>query len=68
VFLKSQESRRLFDVIFLSYGGQFEELNEREGFCLKRMQPRLIKEKLARLRVVLSGETFNISRSCFFTT
>lgn len=48
-----------FDVLFASYGGHFEKLIEDEGFPLRRMEPRLTPEKLERLRVVLSGETFN---------
>lgn len=52
-------ARRHFKVIFASYGGQFEQLIEDEGFTLKRMLPRLTPEKLDHLRVVLSGETLN---------
>jgi UDP:flavonoid glycosyltransferase YjiC (YdhE family) len=48
-----------FQVVFMSYGGQFEELIEREGFSLEKMSPRLTPDQLARLRVVLSGETLN---------
>ena len=55
----AREARKHFNVIFASYGGQFETLIEEEGFLLRNMEPRLTKEKLARLRVVLSGETLN---------
>jgi len=55
----AREARRHFNVVFASYGGQFEELIEDEGFALERMSPRLTREELARLRVVLSGETLN---------
>lgn len=48
-----------FDVLFVSYGGQFEELIRREGFALKELRPRLTPQKLERLRVVLGGETWN---------
>ncbi|MCK5187612.1 MAG: hypothetical protein KAR43_10835, partial [Deltaproteobacteria bacterium] len=41
------------------YGGKFESLIEEEGFELKKVEPRLTKEKLDRLRLVLSGETLN---------
>lgn len=51
--------REYFKVHFLSYGGQFEELIEEEGFLLTRMEPRLTCAKLDRLRVILSGETLN---------
>jgi len=52
-------AKKYFNVIFASYGGQFEHLIEDGGFRLERMEPRLTSEKLARLRVVLSGETLN---------
>jgi len=55
----AKAAREHFDILFISYGGQFEALIEREGFRLKKMAPRLTKEKLDRLRVVLSGETLN---------
>ena len=55
----AREAREDFSVVFASYGGQFEQLIEDEGFRLERMEPRLTPEKLARLRVVLSGETLN---------
>ncbi len=55
----ARATRKHFNVIFASYGGQFEQLIEGEGFLLDRMSPRLTQEKLARLRVVLSGETLN---------
>ncbi len=55
----ARAARKHFNVIFASYGGQFEQLIEGEGFLLDRMSPRLTQEKLARLRVVLSGETLN---------
>ena len=48
-----------FDVLFMSYGGQFERLIEEAGFTVRRMEPRLTRQKLKRLRVVLSGETWN---------
>lgn len=55
----AREAQRHFSVMFASYGGQFEDLIEQEGFELKKMEPRLTQEKLDRLRVVLSGETLN---------
>ncbi|MFH1964752.1 MAG: nucleotide disphospho-sugar-binding domain-containing protein [Acidobacteriota bacterium] len=55
----ARAARKHFKVIFASYGGQFEQLIEGEGFHLERMTPRLTQEKLARLRVILSGETLN---------
>lgn len=55
----AKEAQKHFSVMFASYGGQFEPLIEEEGFTLKRMEPRLTREQLDRLRVVLSGETLN---------
>ncbi len=52
-------TRNHFEVVFASYGGQFEQMIEDEGFHLEKLEPRLTQEKLARLRVVLSGETLN---------
>lgn len=48
-----------FKIIFISYGGQYEHFIEEAGFELKKMEPRLTKEDLDRLRIVLSGETLN---------
>ena len=55
----AREARNHFDVILASYGGKFEELIEEEGFSLRRMEQSLTREKLDRLRIVLSGETVN---------
>ena len=55
----ARAAKKHFSIIFASYGGQFEHLIEEQGFTLERMEPRLTKEKLARLQVVLSGETLN---------
>ena len=51
--------KEFFNVIFLSYGGQFEKLIEQEGFSLKRMEPRLTEKQLQRVRRALNGETMN---------
>ena len=51
----AREAQKHFEIIFASYGGQFEDLIEEEGFSLKRMEPRLSEKKLRRLRKVLSG-------------
>ena len=48
-----------FEIIFASYGGQYEHYIEEAGFELKKMEPRLTQKRLDRLRVVLSGETLN---------
>jgi hypothetical protein len=49
----------LFNIIFLSYGGNFENLIEDEDFTLKRMEPRLTDKQLHHVRKALSGETLN---------
>jgi UDP:flavonoid glycosyltransferase YjiC (YdhE family) len=49
----------LFNIIFLSYGGNFEKLIEDEDFTLKRMEPRLTDKQLHHVRKALSGETLN---------
>ncbi|MHC4308993.1 MAG: nucleotide disphospho-sugar-binding domain-containing protein [Planctomycetota bacterium] len=48
-----------FEIIFASYGGQYEYFIEEAGFELTRMEPQLTQKRLDRLRVVLSGETLN---------
>ncbi len=55
----AREAQGHFSVMFASYGGQFEDLIEQEGFELRKLQPRLTQEKLDRLRAILSGETLN---------
>ena len=55
----AREARKHFEVVFASYGGQFEQLIEEEGFSLSKMEPRLTEKKLRRLRKVLSGQTLN---------
>ena len=55
----AKAAQKHFNIVFASYGGQFEELIEAEDFRLEKMSPRLSNEKLARLRIVLSGETIN---------
>jgi len=48
-----------FNIVFLSYGGNFESLIEDEGFTLKKMEPRLTDTQLRHVRKALSGETLN---------
>lgn len=55
----AQACKGKFEIIFFSYGGQYEHFIEEAGFELKKMEPRLTKERLDRLRVVLRGETLN---------
>jgi hypothetical protein len=51
--------KNAFNIIFLSYGGNFENLIEDEGFTLRRMEPRLTDKQLHHVRKALSGETLN---------
>lgn len=55
----ARAAKEFFNVVFISYGGQFESLIEEEGFTIKKVEPRLTNKKLDRLRLVLSGETLN---------
>ena len=55
----AREARKHFEILFASYGGEFEELIEKEGFSLRRMEPRLSEKKLRRLPKVLSGQSLN---------
>lgn len=55
----AKAARDAFEILFISYGGQFEHLVEDEGFNVIKMQPRLTEKKLASLKIILSGETFN---------
>jgi UDP:flavonoid glycosyltransferase YjiC (YdhE family) len=51
--------RDKFNIIFLSYGGVYESLIEKEGFSLEKMKPRLSEKQLIHVRKALSGETLN---------
>jgi len=51
--------RGKFDILFLSYGGRYENLIEEQGFALRKMKPRLTDQQLAHVRKALSGETLN---------
>ena len=45
-----------FEISFGSYGGQFEQLVESEGFPLTRLEPRLTDDKIEHLYKVDQGE------------
>ena len=49
---------RVFDLQFISNGGDFESLIEKHGFPLTRMEPRLTKEKIEFIAQVDRGEKF----------
>ncbi|MCD4782898.1 MAG: hypothetical protein K8T10_03595 [Candidatus Eremiobacteraeota bacterium] len=47
-----------FDVLFMSYGGEFEKVITEEGFEMKKMYPRMTPEKIERLYKIDKGEEF----------
>ena len=49
---------QVFEIQFMSDGGDFEHLIEEEGFSLKKMEPRLTKEKIEYIGKVDKGEIF----------
>lgn len=49
---------KVFDIQFISNGGDLEHLIEEEGFLLKRLEPRLTQEKIEFIGAVDKGETF----------
>jgi hypothetical protein len=49
---------QVFDVHFVSDGGEFEQLIERHGFPLTRLEPRLTPEKIEHIAKVDRGEKF----------
>lgn len=55
----ARKAKDHFNIVFLSYGGRFEDLIAAQGFAIRHMQPRLTAEKLRHLQKVLSGQTFN---------
>jgi UDP:flavonoid glycosyltransferase YjiC (YdhE family) len=48
-----------FDTHFISDGGEFESLIEKQGFALTRMEPRLTPEKIELIAKVDRGEKFS---------
>ena len=49
---------RVFDIQFISDGGDFEPMIEKHGFALTRLEPRLTKEKIELIAKVDRGEKF----------
>jgi UDP:flavonoid glycosyltransferase YjiC (YdhE family) len=49
---------KVFDIHFISDGGDFERMIETHGFALTRMEPRLTKEKIEFIAKVDRGEKF----------
>jgi UDP:flavonoid glycosyltransferase YjiC (YdhE family) len=50
--------RNIFDILFVSYGGEFENLIEKEGFVIRHLQPNLTPEKVEYLYKVDQGQKF----------
>lgn len=48
--------RELFDILFVSYGGEFEGLLEEEGFPVRRLTPRLTPNKVDYIYRVDQGQ------------
>lgn len=48
-----------FDIRFISDGGEFEAMIEKNGFALTRMEPRLTPEKIEHIAKVDRGEKFS---------
>lgn len=53
-----EAASKVFEIQFMSDGGDFEHLIEEEGFSLKKMEPRLSKEKIEYIGKVDKGEIF----------
>lgn len=49
---------KVFDIHFISDGGDFEPLIEKRGFTVTRMEPRLSPEKIEHIAKVDRGERF----------
>ncbi|MGC2032310.1 MAG: nucleotide disphospho-sugar-binding domain-containing protein [Steroidobacteraceae bacterium] len=56
--LAHETASKMFEIHFISDGGDFERLIEEEGFALHRMQPRLTAEKIEHIARVDKGERF----------
>jgi len=55
---RHEAASKVFDIHFMSDGGDFEHLIEEEGFALKKMEPRLTPEKIEFIGKVDKGEVF----------
>lgn len=56
--VKHNAANKIFDIQFISDGGNLERLIEEEGFPLKRMEPRLTEKKIEHIGKVDKGEKF----------
>jgi UDP:flavonoid glycosyltransferase YjiC (YdhE family) len=57
--VRDVSASQVFDVHFISDGGEFESMIERHGFALTRMEPRLTPEKIEHIARVDRGEEFS---------
>jgi len=48
--------KNIFTVVFMSYGGEFEKLIAEEGFEIRKMEPRITKEKAEHIYKLDKGE------------
>ncbi len=48
--------KEVFNIQFISYGGDFEDLIEKEGFKVIRLEPQLTQKKIEHLYKVDQGE------------
>ena len=55
---RNPEAAGVFEIQFISNGGEFERLIEKHGFSLTRMEPRLTKEKIENIARIDRGEKF----------
>ncbi len=52
---------KVFDIHFISDGGDFERMIEKHGFAMTRMEPRLTNEKIEFIAKVDRGEKFAVA-------
>jgi len=48
-----------FDILFLSYGGDFEKEIEKEGFAVRKLSPQLTPERIEHIYKVDKGESLD---------
>lgn len=55
---RNSSANEVFDIHFISDGGEFERLIEKHCFALTRLEPRLTKQKIEHIAKVDRGERF----------
>ena len=53
---RHEAAGKIFDIQFISNGGDLEHLIEEAGFALKRMEPRLTQEKIEHIGKLLASK------------